>query len=99
MERLGFFVCVRDLEEELIRAHGADGVVRIAEAKGDLQTFRTLQKQPAWNGRPREEQLHRWMGSGGRRKTRYAAYLVEELELDRMPRPLGGVLDAAVRQA
>ena len=99
MERLGFFVCIRDLEEELIRAHGADGVVRIAEAKGDLQTFRTLQKQPAWNGRPREEQLHRWMGSGGRRKTRYAAYLVEELELDRMPRPLVGVLDAAVRQA
>jgi hypothetical protein len=96
MERLGFFVCVRDLEEELIRAHGADGVLRIAEAKRDLQTFRTLQKQPAWNGRPTEEQLRRWMGSGGRRKLRYAAYLVEELELEKMPRPLVGVLEAAL---
>lgn len=98
MERLGFFVCVRDLEEELIRAHGAEGVVRLAEARGDLQAFRTLQKQPAWNGRPTEEQLHRWMGSGGRRKFRYAAYLVEALELEKMPRPLAGVLDAALRQ-
>jgi hypothetical protein len=96
MERLGFFVCVRDLEDELIRAHGAAGVERIAEAMGDLQAFRTLQKQPAWNGRPPEEQLRRWMGSGARRKSRYAAYLVEELELDKMPRPLTGVLDAAL---
>jgi hypothetical protein len=99
MERLGFFVCVRDLEDELIRAHGAAGVERIAEARGDLRTFRTLQKQPAWNGQPVEEQLRRWMGSGGRRKTRYAAYIVEELELEKMPRPLTGVLDAALRQA
>ncbi len=96
MERLGFFVCVRDLEDELIRAHGAAGVERIAEARGDLRTFRTLQKQPAWNGQPVEEQLRRWMGSGGRRKSRYAAYLVEELELTKMPRPLSGVLDATL---
>jgi hypothetical protein len=96
MERLGFYVCDRDLEDELIRAHGAAGVERIAEAKGDLQSFRTLQKQPAWNGRPAEEQLKRWMGSGGRRKIRYAGYLVEALELSRIPRPLTGVLDAAL---
>jgi hypothetical protein len=96
LERLGFFVCVRDLEEELIRAHGAAGVERIAEAHGDIRSFRTLQKQPAWNGRPAEEQLHRWMGSGGQRKIRYAAYLVAELELEKMPRPLVGVLEAAL---
>jgi len=94
MERFGFYVCVRDLEDELIRAHGATGVERIAEAKGDLQSFRTLQRQPAWSGRAPEEQLRRWMGSGGRRKSRYAAYLVEELELTKMPRPLSGVLEA-----
>jgi hypothetical protein len=96
MERLGFFVCVRDLEDELIRAHGAEGVVRVAEARGHLQAFRTLQKQPAWNGRPTEEQLRRWMGSGGRRKFHYAAYLVEELELEKMPTPLTGVLEATL---
>jgi Overcoming lysogenization defect protein-like, TOPRIM domain len=94
MERLGFYVCVRDLEDELIRAHGAASVERIVEAGGDLQSFRTLQKQPAWQDQPVEEQLRRFMGSGGRRKIRYASYLVEALELEEMPPPLTGVLDA-----
>lgn len=92
MERLGFFVCVQDLEEELIRAHGAAAVERVVEAEGDLGSFRTLQKQPAWRGRPHEEQLRRFMGSGGRRKTRYARLLVERLDLTRVPRPLDLVL-------
>ena len=92
MERLGFYVCDRDLEDELIRALGADGVLRVVDARGDLGSFRTLQKQPAWTGQPVEEQLRRFMGSGGRRKTRYARYLIEALDLDRIPRPLDGVL-------
>ena len=96
MERLGFYVCIRDLEDELIRAHGPASVERIADARGDLQSFRTLQKQPAWQGQPVEEQLRRFMGSGGRRKIRYAEYLVEALDLDEMPRPLTGVLDATL---
>lgn len=97
MEQLGFFVCVRDLEDELIRAHGADSVERVAEAHGDLQAFRTLQKQPAWHGQPVEEQLRRFMGSGGRRKLRYASYLVSALNPADVPRPLAGVLEAALR--
>lgn len=92
MERLGFFVCEPDLEAELIRALGAAAVERVAAERGDLQAFRTLQKQPEWQGRPVEEQLRRWMGSGGRRKLRYARYLVEALDLDRVPRPLGRLL-------
>ena len=92
MEALGFYVCDIDLEAELIRALGADAVEQIAEAQGDLGAFRTLQKQPAWRGRPREEQLRRWMGSGGRRKIRYARFLVEALDLNEMPRPLNLVL-------
>jgi hypothetical protein len=92
MEQLGFYVCVQDLEDELIRALGATAVERIVEAQGDLRAFRTLQKQPEWRGRPAEEQLHRFMGSGGRRKIRYARLLVEALERDRIPRPLAGVL-------
>lgn len=94
MEHLGFFVCVQDLEDELIRAHGAGAVERVVEEQGDLRSFRTLQKQPSWRGRPTEEQLRRFMGSGGRRKIRYARLLVEALDLDRMPRPLDGVLAA-----
>jgi len=92
MEKLGFYVCEQDLEEELIRALGADKVLEVVDAHGDLGRFRTLQKQPGWRGRAVEEQLRRFMGSGGRRKTRYGRYLVEALELDRVPRPLDRVL-------
>jgi hypothetical protein len=92
MERLGFFVCVADLEEELIRALGAPVVERVLAANGDLRSFRTLQKQPAWRGRSREQQLRRFMGSGGRRKIRYARFLVEALDLADVPRPLDRLL-------
>jgi hypothetical protein len=92
MEALGFFVCVADLEDELIRALGAERVQEVVEAHGDLAPFRTLQKQPEWRGRPVEAQLRRFFGSGARRKIRYARHLVEALELDRVPRPLDGVL-------
>jgi hypothetical protein len=92
MERLGFYVCVPDLEDELIRALGAAAVEQVVDAQGDLRSFRTLQKQPAWQGRTSEEQLHRFMGSGGRRKIRYARLLVEALDLTQVPRPLDGVL-------
>ncbi len=92
MESLGFYVCDADLEDELIRALGADTVEQVVEARGDLGPFRTLQKQPEWRGRPQADQLRRFLGSGGRRKIRYARFLVEALELDRVPRPLDGVL-------
>jgi hypothetical protein len=92
MERLGFYVCDPDLEDELIRALGADRVEQVVEANGDIGPFRTLQKQPEWRGRPVEEQLRRFMGSGGSRKIRYARLLVEALDLDAVPRPLDRVL-------
>jgi hypothetical protein len=92
MERLGFFVCVADLEDELIRALGADTVEDVVAAHGDLVPFRTLQKQPAWRDRPKAEQLRRFMSSGGRRKIRYARFLVVALDLTRVPPPLDGVL-------
>jgi hypothetical protein len=92
MERLGFYVCEADLEDELIRALGTDAVEEVVAAEGDLRSFRTLQKQPAWEGRPPEQQLRRFMGSGGSRKIRYARLLVEALELGKVPRPLSGVL-------
>jgi hypothetical protein len=92
LERLGFYVCDRDLEDELIRALGPKEVERIVDAHGDLRPFRTFQKQPAWNGRPIEHQLRRFMGSGGRRKIRYARHLVDALDPGAVPRPLGAVL-------
>ena len=92
MEVLGFFVCVADLEDELIRALGPPSVEELLAVHGDLGSFRTLQKQPPWEGRPLAEQLRRFMGSGGRRKIRYARLLIEALELTQVPRPLDGVL-------
>jgi hypothetical protein len=92
MERLGFYVCVADLEDELIRALGAASVEQVIDAQGDLGSFRTLQKQPAWQGRSVESQLRRFMGSGGRRKIRYARFLVEALDLAHVPRPLDSLL-------
>jgi hypothetical protein len=92
MEALGFYVCVADLEEELIRAVGADAVERVVDSQGDLRSFRTLQKQPAWRGRTREEQLRRFMGSGGRRKIRYARLLVNAVDLAEVPPPLDRLL-------
>lgn len=95
LEELGFYVCHADLEDELIRALGAPAVEEVLGANGDLHRFRTLQQMPAWRGRPTEEQLRRFMGSGGRRKFRYARLLVEALELERIPRPLDAVLTRA----
>jgi hypothetical protein len=88
------FVCERDLEDELIRALGAPAVEEVLAANGDLNPFRTFQKQPAWRGRPAERQLRRFMGSADRRKLRYARLLVEALPLERVPRPLERVLAA-----
>jgi Overcoming lysogenization defect protein-like, TOPRIM domain len=92
MERLGFFVCVADLEDELIRALGATAVERIVESAGELGSFRTLQKQPAQQGRTIEAQLRRFMGTRGGRKLRYAVLLVDALDLDNVPRPLDRLL-------
>jgi hypothetical protein len=92
MERVGFYVCVADLEDELIRSLGAGAVEQVVDAQGDLRSFRTLQKQAAWRGRSTEEQLRRFLGSGARRKIRYARLLVDALDLAHVPRPLDRVL-------
>ncbi|MGI5285196.1 TOPRIM nucleotidyl transferase/hydrolase domain-containing protein [Nonomuraea polychroma] len=92
LEALGFFVCVADLEDELIRALGTATVERVVDAEGELSSFRTLQKQPTWRGRTTHDQLRRFMGSGGGRKIRYSGLLVAALDLDRVPRPLDMLL-------
>jgi hypothetical protein len=92
LEELGFYVCVVDLEDELIRALGAASVEAVVASQGEIDSFRTLQKQPAWRGQSVESQLRRFMGSGGTRKIRYASLLVNALEPDQIPRPLQLVL-------
>jgi hypothetical protein len=92
MERLGFYVCVEDLEDELIRAIGTAQVEELIDSQGDLGSFRSLQRQPEWRGQPAGEQLRRFLGSGARRKLRYARLLVGAVDLDRLPHPLEAVI-------
>ncbi len=95
LERLGFYVCVDDLEDELIRAVGTAGVEALFDSQGDLGSFRSLQHQPAWRGREPEAQLRRFLGSGSRRKLRYARLLVEAaVGRESLPRPLEALLTA-----
>ena len=89
MEALGFYVCDKDLEDELTRAVGADGVEEIIEAQGELDSFRTFQKQLEKRELTREAQLHGFMWN---RKIRYARLLVDALDLTQVPRPLDRVL-------
>jgi hypothetical protein len=92
MEALGFYVCVADLEDELIRALGPAGVERVIAALDDLTRLRTFQNQPAQRGRAVEQQLRRFMGTTSGRKSRYARALVRALDPELVPRPLDRLL-------
>lgn len=92
MESLGYYVCVEDLEDELIRSLGAASVELVVDAQGELGPFRTFQKQPAQQGRTIEAQLRRFMGTRAGRKMKYARLLVDALDLAHVPRPLDRVL-------
>jgi hypothetical protein len=91
-EKLGFFICDADLEDELIRALGTIAVERILAAEGELSSFRRFQNQPAQRGRETQAQLRRFIGTRARRKIRYGTLLVDALDLERVPRPLDLVL-------
>jgi hypothetical protein len=92
MEALGFYVCVSDLEDELIRALDVDVVLQILKTEGELGSFRTLQQQPAHQGRDPRAQLRRFLGTRAGRKIRYGRLLVEALDLDQVPRSLDRAL-------
>jgi hypothetical protein len=95
IEHLGLYVCVDDLEDELIRAVGTAGVTALFDSQGDLGAFRSLQNQPAWRGRELDAQMRRFLGSGARRKLRYARLLVQTaLDRQNLPQPLDALLAA-----
>jgi hypothetical protein len=97
LEQLGFYVCVNDLEDELLRAVGIAGVEAIFASQGELGSFRTLQSEPAWRGREPVAQMLRFLGNASR-KLRYARLLVEAaVGRDALPRPLDALLTAIHR--
>lgn len=87
-----FFVCVTDLEDELIRALGTARVEEIILAGGDFRAWQTFLCQPAQHGRPRQQQLRRFLGTKKGRKIRYGRLLVEALDPEQAPAPLDDLL-------
>jgi hypothetical protein len=85
----GFFACDPDLEGELVRALGPERMLALISSRGHLGRFETYRKQPDKRALPLESQLHGWLHNW---KVRYAAPLVEALELEQVPRPLADVL-------
>jgi hypothetical protein len=97
LTRLGFRVCDRDLEEELIRALGPSHVERVLAELGELERFRAFQRQPQWRGREVGEQLHRFAGTTSGRKLLLARRLAQELTPGTTPPPLASLIDAIAR--
>ncbi|HEY1625852.1 MAG TPA: TOPRIM nucleotidyl transferase/hydrolase domain-containing protein [Streptosporangiaceae bacterium] len=92
LERLGFFVCVADLEDELIRSLGVGPVAELIEAQGEGKRLRTFLKQPAHRTELSAGQLRRFIGCRSGAKERYARALAEALDPGQVPRPLDGLL-------
>ena len=93
----GFFVCHADLEEELIRALGTARTVAVIEGLGLGTKLATLQQQPAWQGRPLAEQLHRFCGVASGRKELLAGALAAELKPSEVPVPLRRLVERLAR--
>ena len=88
LETFGFFACVADLEDELIRALGPEAVERAIDAEGELTSFRRFQAMPQHRGEPAHDQLRRFLGTRATRKIRSARRLVEAMDPGRLPHPL-----------
>jgi hypothetical protein len=88
IEKYGFFACVSDLEDELIRSLGASTVERVVAEQGELDSFRRFQAMPQHRDSPAHRQLHRFLGTRATRKIRSATRLVEALDLNDLPPPL-----------
>ena len=99
LEKIGFFACSVDLEDELIRAAGEAHLLRLIEREGDTQPWHTFQHQAAWHGRPVDQQFRRFIRSMSERNSRYVRAIVETIDPSRLPRPLRSLLDFVASDA
>lgn len=97
LERLGFYVCVADLEDELIRALGGAAVEAVIEEQGELPSLRRFQNMPAQRGRAPDRLLRRFIGTRSGRKLRYGMALAAALDLGNVPRPVGQLIASLPR--
>jgi hypothetical protein len=88
LESVGFFACVSDLEDELIRALGTEAVQRLLAGQDELSSFRRFQAMPQHRHTAVHQQLRRFLGTRATRKIRCAHLLVEALNVAQLPYPL-----------
>lgn len=98
MATLGFHVCDRDLEDELVRALGAARVQEVLAGLGLLERFLAFQRQLAWHARPVEHQLRRFAGTTSGRKVLVAEALASALPDAQVPAPLAALV-AQIRES
>lgn len=89
----GFFVCHRDLEDEMIRALGTGAVLDLIDSEGEAKVFRRFANQPAHRGRPLEALVHRFIGTRAGRKIRFGALMAESVPIDSIPSPLRSLIN------
>jgi hypothetical protein len=90
----GFQVCDRDLEDELMRDLGEQGLRSVLDDLGLTQRFAMLTQQPAWVSESFHEQVHRFAGAASGRKELMAAAMAAALDLRALPSPLAGLVEA-----
>ncbi|MDO9455747.1 hypothetical protein [Nocardioides sp.] len=86
------FVCDADLEDELIRAVGVEGMLAVIDAQGERAAYERMAQQPAQRDRTDHQRLRRWLGARSGHKISYAGFLAEAVPLDDVPGPLRGLV-------
>jgi hypothetical protein len=89
----GFYACVADLEDELIRALGSEAVEQVLASQDELHSFRRFQAMPQHRSTSVQQQLRRFLGTRATRKIRSAQSLVQALDCSRLPQPLADLAD------
>jgi hypothetical protein len=97
LEALGFYVCARDLEDELIKTLGVEGVERVIAEQGETYSLEVLALQPAHRDDDRRDTLRRFFGTRSGRKALYAPLLVAATTPGSAPRPLREVMRRSFR--
>lgn len=92
LPELGFQVCRRDLEDELMRALGVDGTLAVFEELGLLEAFEAFTRQVAWQGRPMWDQLRRFGTTTSGRKELFAGAFAAAVGVEATPAPLAALL-------
>jgi hypothetical protein len=89
MSSAGFFVCVKDLEQEFVRAIGLTATQSLIANEGQSPAFSAFQKQQAHSGAALDEQLRRFLQKD---KVGWTIPLVDALNLKAIPGPLSDIL-------